>query len=201
MNKVGRIAWIDISKGILIVLMILGHISILSRSVGINDEGCLSFYDLPHYYVRCFFMQAFFILSGYTSNFNKDFKPFFEGLIKGIIVPYLFFAIASKIIGVCFLNEGLYSTINNGSILFIFESFWFLHALFISKAIIWLLNRIGSRFFSRWSDLVILLFLLLLVILSISISQSFFDKPSPSHYRNFFHYRNACALDNHAKYP
>ena len=53
-KKTDRILWVDIFKGILIVLMVLGH----SKSPILN-------------YIYAFHMAAFFFISGYTTNYNK----------------------------------------------------------------------------------------------------------------------------------
>lgn len=73
-----RIEWVDISKGIGIILVIVGH--------------CVHFGHFVHNWIFSFHMQLFFILSGMfflQTNMTKCFKKrFFE-----LIVPYIVFCI------------------------------------------------------------------------------------------------------------
>ena len=65
-----RIAWIDVAKGITILLVIIGH--------------TLTFGSATRNFIFSFHMPLFFILSGYTFNVAEDFPAFFSGL-KSVI--------------------------------------------------------------------------------------------------------------------
>ena len=73
-----RIKYIDIAKGILIICVILGHITGIGMEYGGINNSYFEHtgYLLSTLYVP-FYMQAFFFISGYTSNFDKPFRPFF----------------------------------------------------------------------------------------------------------------------------
>lgn len=74
-----RIAWIDVAKGITILLVIIGH--------------TLTFGSATRNFIFSFHMPLFFILSGYTFNVAEDFPAFFKRvkkLIKHLIYPALF---------------------------------------------------------------------------------------------------------------
>lgn len=66
-----RLNWIDSTRGLLIMFVIIGYIPL----GGISEphvNGCIaSFYDLyPLYGVM--YMSAFFIITGYCSSFEKN---------------------------------------------------------------------------------------------------------------------------------
>lgn len=74
-----RIAWIDLAKGIVIILMVLGHIID-------TDTDLLKF-------IYVFHMPFFFVTAGYLLNLSKwgraeNYKPFATKLFKRLLVPY-----------------------------------------------------------------------------------------------------------------
>lgn len=71
-----RLPYIDIGKGVAMLLVILGHSGTLPQSL-----MCI---------IYSFHMPLFFALSGYTFSTKKDFKTFFVSKIKGLLVPYFF---------------------------------------------------------------------------------------------------------------
>lgn len=77
MNQSNRIIWVDIAKGIGILLVLIGHIS--------QNQYISSF-------IYCFHMPLFFIISGYLYS---DKQHYVKKKIKSILIPYLFFAIIS----------------------------------------------------------------------------------------------------------
>lgn len=89
----------------------------------------------------CFFMPAFFVMSGYCSNFDKSAKEFWKGNLKGIIIPYITMTAIS-----C-----LPELIQKGTIGGLINSFahgnghcnmWFLFALLGSKTMFYYLRKI-----------------------------------------------------------
>lgn len=73
-----RIAWVDVAKGIAILLVIIGH--------------TVNFGSATRNFIFSFHMPLFFILSGYTFNLAGDFPAFFQRvkkLIRHLIYPSL----------------------------------------------------------------------------------------------------------------
>ncbi len=98
MEKQKRLTYIDIAKGLLILLVILYHVSPFMKS---SLEGA---YVIPiigkniNKWFDVFFMPAFFIISGFCSNFSIDWKTFFIKQVKTIVLPvflltYILYAI------------------------------------------------------------------------------------------------------------
>lgn len=73
-----RLHWVDVSKGILILLLLLHHFSSAKRVLGI-DGDYFTFITCWQQVYTAFFMQAFMIMSGYCSNFNKSSRKFLGG--------------------------------------------------------------------------------------------------------------------------
>jgi len=73
-----RIRWIDVYKGIAIVLVVVGHCPI--------SEPCYKF-------IYSFHLLAFFFISGYTFKLHKDepFGKFVNKKAKRLLIPYFFF--------------------------------------------------------------------------------------------------------------
>lgn len=73
-----RIAWVDVAKGIAILLVIIGH--------------TVNFGSATRNFIFSFHMPLFFILSGYTFKLAGDFPVFFQRvkkLIRHLIYPSL----------------------------------------------------------------------------------------------------------------
>lgn len=75
-----RIDYIDILKAIGIILMVMGHISFGTH-----------FYIFIH----AFHMPLFFFISGYLYK-RKDFKSFFVGKLKSLLLPYYIFGMLAS---------------------------------------------------------------------------------------------------------
>lgn len=75
----GRNVWLDVAKGITIILMVIGHTSI-PKSIS--------------HFIWAFHMPLFFIASGWTSNWDKYcIKNFIAHKTKAILFPFLVYSI------------------------------------------------------------------------------------------------------------
>ena len=152
--KKQRLSWVDVTKGFLMILVVIGHY-----------PGEL---DFPlSKYIYWFHMPAFFILSG------MFFKPAVEkGLLKStiykrfmqLIVPYLFF-----LIGITVIRYGIQFGSGNFNISWFLDDvwklivggrfvrgaygvFWFVTTLFFAYLIfLWL-----TKYFNRTKQIIIL---------------------------------------------
>ena len=185
-TSVKRIEWIDVLKGILIILMIMGHVPNLARRMGYDDTNYHYFYLVLAVY-GCFFMQTFFMLTGFTTNFKVPFKTFLIKQLKQIVLPYISFCIITKTIGVFLFDESLFSNIAGQSIFFLVEGYWFLTALLIAKLIYYFIAKIPSQAGQ-------FLLCLAVCILGFAITYVYRETPDASHYNNYFHYRNGLCM-------
>ena len=81
-----RIEWIDIAKGIAILAMVAGHVSLLP-------------WEPVRKLIFSFHMPLFFILSGYTTKQAID-NPFtnIKKYAKQLLLPYLYIAVVSSLV-------------------------------------------------------------------------------------------------------
>lgn len=84
-NETQRIEWIDIAKGIGILLVILGH--------SVKFGGAI------HNLIFSFHMPLFFVLSGITYK-QKDNKTFICMKLKTLIMPYIIFSLIGFVLSV-----------------------------------------------------------------------------------------------------
>ncbi|WP_445506455.1 acyltransferase family protein [Niallia sp. 03190] len=133
MNK--RETWIDMAKGIGIILVIMGHTS----------------NDIAQHYFYWFHMPLFFILSGYTfkeiSN-TTDFVAWLKKFTKRLLIPYVSFGISLFIV-YQFVNimtnefrlidayKDFYNLFYGGQVLTnYFAVFWFVTCLFVTQILL-----------------------------------------------------------------
>jgi fucose 4-O-acetylase-like acetyltransferase len=129
-----RIVYIDNAKGILILLVVIGHILIVA-----NSQYNIIPYSLAQEFIYSFHMPAFFIISGLLINPDswkkKSVGSFFISKFKTLIVPYMFFEIIAILykhflLGEVTIVQGLTNMVtfrcNVGAD-------WFLPAMFVSS--------------------------------------------------------------------
>lgn len=74
-----RLKWLDIAKGITIILMVIGHTSIP---------------DPFSRFIYAFHMPLFFIASGWTTNWNKyNYMEFAKRKFRSIMVPFMVYSV------------------------------------------------------------------------------------------------------------
>ena len=87
-----RIHYLDIAKGLLIILLLFHHYGSARRRLDVSNDFYEQ-YKLWQIVFTAFFMPTFFVISGYCSNFNKPFKAFFKTQFKQLLIPYITFEI------------------------------------------------------------------------------------------------------------
>ena len=88
-----RLHYVDIAKGLLILMVIIHHIPQYYLTNGHNNY--LKYMDDNSFIYSSFFMASFFILSGYVSNFSKPFIAFSIKNFKSLMVPSFAFTMIS----------------------------------------------------------------------------------------------------------
>lgn len=167
-----RLHWVDILKGILILLLLLHHFPQAARQSEITPSDFKFVYCWQDIYV-CFFMQAFFFVSGYCSSFSLPLKEFGIKLVKQLIIPFVFFEVLFCTVS-CWLNSNIslnsifdYWYNDNGSHL------WFLNALIFSKLSIYLITRYISKSFFFLYFISITLFLVGIILNDLDYGRNF----------------------------
>lgn len=109
-----RIEWVDIYKGILIFLVVLGH--------------CHNFQLIS--YIYTFHMAAFFFISGYTSDYSKlSLTDYIKRKFKSLMVPFFvvntFFLFIQYAMSVLGIYKYFYpTTYSFNSLINFFKYFW-----------------------------------------------------------------------------
>lgn len=138
-----RIEWIDLLKGVGIILVLLGH-AIFPQYLRII--------------LYSFHMPLFFFLSGITLNVNIEFKSYMVKRVRGILVPLVFFSIIH--ITVC---DVLYNAIVGGNMKitqalsnfpgiilqfregYFSTAFWYLICLFVSEVTLYFICKLSEK--------------------------------------------------------
>lgn len=118
---------IDISKGIAILLVILGH-SFSTAPINLFEQLTI-FGDI----VRSFQMQLFFFVSGFLFYINQNLKDFLIKKSQRLLIPYLAFSIITIILKLFFNNFTHSEKVNINILLpgLIYGGFyWYLYVLF-----------------------------------------------------------------------
>lgn len=137
-----RIRYIDVAKGILILMVVMHHVPQVGYKLGLDWEKYFEYY---HTFVMPFFMPAFFVITGYCSKFNKPFKQFLLGNAKTIILPAFMLGAIQNWISLAseLCTDPIeYMKLGFRTLLLYGGPYWFLSALFLSKMLYWLINHI-----------------------------------------------------------
>lgn len=145
-----RLRWVDVAKGILIVLVAMVHIVGKAEELGISFAA-ISVIDIIGG-IFCFRMPAFFILAGFWGKYDMSFKDFLLRNAKGLLLPLIIFSFLGGVLHeVCY--EILKGSYNAGALewpfLDISLDYWFVLALFLAKCVYWGVCRISTKQYVR----------------------------------------------------
>ena len=133
-----RIVWVDIARGVAILLVCLGH-----RNIPLLFSKWIYTFHLP----------LFFFLSGYTTRFEtyQNAKDFVQRKLYGLIIPYYFLGIIWIMIEFCictFYRRVNFNIIHNLYNLFCgrnIGSSWFIIALLVVEFIAFSINYFSEK--------------------------------------------------------
>lgn len=145
-----RLQWVDVAKGILIVMVAMVHITGRGEELGISCPAIDAIGPVAS--VLCFRMPAFFILAGFWGKYDMSFKDFLLRNAKGMLLPLIIFSFLGGVLHEIGyeLMKGSY---NAGALewpfLNISLDYWFVLALFLAKCVYWSVCRISSKQYVR----------------------------------------------------
>jgi len=155
-----RIEYLDIARGIGILLVVLGH----------NDFGVLS--PFGQHFIYSFHMPLFFFLSGYFINTSIPFFDYFKGRFHSVLKPYLFTIFLIYFASVSFEKISFQTAITRivkslyASGYYIdWVQLWFLPHLFVVSLYAFLFITLVHQLHNRWVIWAILLGTLALSLL------------------------------------
>jgi polysaccharide biosynthesis protein PslL len=140
-----RIEYLDIARGIGILLVVLGH----------NDFGAISTFF--HQIIYSFHIPLFFFLAGYFINVSIPFLDYFKKRFHSVLKPYLFTIFLIYFTSVSFEKMGFQTAIGRivkslyGSGYYIdWVQLWFLPHLFVVSLYAFIFISTVSRLRNRW---------------------------------------------------
>lgn len=138
-----RLHYIDVTKGILILIVVFGHISWQADITGITN----SFFQIAewsNYLYSPFYMAAFFAVTGFCANFDKPYKLFLLSDIKTLLLPSISLCVVAAAIRYCMMGEWDLSWVAPDRILRFCSLHWFLPALFWAKQIHYFIHKLNT---------------------------------------------------------
>ena len=140
-----RIEYLDIARGIGILLVVLGH----------NDFGAIS--PFFHQVIYSFHIPLFFFLSGYFINTSLPFFDYFKKRSHSVLKPYLFTIFLIYFTSVSFEKMGFQTAIGRilkslyGTGYYIdWVQLWFLPHLFVVSLYAFIFITVVSKLRNRW---------------------------------------------------
>ena len=141
-----RLSYIDIAKGILILFLLMGHALLFIRNEGIDDGFINGFQRLRLYLWTPYYMPAFFVITGFCSNFDKPFPTFLWQNFKTLKIPAMIFGTFLVLVTMMSHHAFSFQRILHHVSICVFESgLWFLDALFIAKVLYWCIMKISNN--------------------------------------------------------
>lgn len=137
-----RLGYIDIAKGVLILFLLMGHALLFIKNEGINDSFINDFQRIRGYLWSPYYMPAFFVITGFCSNFSKPFPTFLWQNFKTLKIPAIIFGTLIAVVAMT-SHHTLSATaiLKHLALCWVNSGLWFLDALFISKLLYWCINR------------------------------------------------------------
>lgn len=154
-----REQWIDLARGILILMVVFFHLPILTRSLANNLETPVVM-QVSSIYLP-FFIPAFFVITGMCSNFSYIVKDFVISNTKHLIIPMLSLSFFARVIGWNIYDWSDFCSVEGWSYAVVG---YFILSLLISKSIYYFLHFINLSLY--WRGLITLLLLLLGIVMN-----------------------------------
>lgn len=137
-----RIGYIDMAKGLAIILVIIGHITFTPKT--------------GRTIVYLFHIPLFFFLSGFTFSIDKykNFRTFFWNKFKGIVVPFILMNVFVFLVQLFILYPDQVLSFNvirfAKQLLFsdrlhIYFQLWFLNVLFLSEIVCYFILKYAQE--------------------------------------------------------
>ena len=144
-----RNLYIDLVKGILIILVVLGHAIQFGNGKSYFDGGY--YFDNPLFkIIYSFHMPLFMLISGYLFYFSmarKTSPQIFKGKLISLFIPIITYALIIKIydylIGVCDGHEFFYDFFR---FTFFDYHLWFLWSVLLNTIIVTIISKINDSY-------------------------------------------------------
>lgn len=165
-------------------MLIFCHINSIAREILPQlSMAKLDMLDVTKYLYAPYFMQTFFFITGFCSNFTKPLKSFLISNTKALIIPLIVFATIDQLFNsIVFHKNFLFVEVLGKEFFYLIELFWFLPALFMDKFLIYCILKTTQEI-SLQVGIVCMIFL----FATLFIQYRF-------HAYNYFHWHNALSM-------
>ena len=135
-----RLHYIDVAKGILILMVVYGHIYGCVRATNMESTIIEYIHHSVNLFVS-FYMPCFFVITGYCSAFKKSFCETLFQSFKTIVLPAVVFSALSM------KSLDYESLVGLARMVILYGgAYWFLSTLFLTKVFYWVVvNKIESK--------------------------------------------------------
>lgn len=138
----GRQTWLDMAKGLAIILVVMGHRGFITDTT----NAWLSTFHLP------LFFMASGVLLLYKKEYDLNFSQFILKKLRSLMIPYLAFSALSIAMDLV-MQPGEMSAMLANLLTHLIETLtlqgysvmWFLPATFIAELILWGLHRLPAK--------------------------------------------------------
>lgn len=134
-----RLGYIDMAKGVLVLLVVAMHMQIVIHSdiwLGLEDNPANGLNGLLSQFTKSFAMPAFFVITGYCSTFASPARPFMLKNAATLLLPALTLGLLRAWL-TCLWHPGVWDSGEEIFIDLLSGGDWFLTSLFLCKAILW----------------------------------------------------------------
>lgn len=138
-----RLHYIDVCKGLLILLVIFHHIPYVFWQIAQGPNEVMTVLRDYNFLHASFFMSAFFLVSSFCSNFDKPVKKFAIANLWNIVIPALLIGTLSQWIKQALVHNYNFTiplTYYFRQLTHGFE-FWFISVLLISRLLYYIFHR------------------------------------------------------------
>lgn len=135
-----RLPYMDVAKGILILMVVWSHFALMERvCYGVDNKYVIAFTNIKITWIS-FFMPAFFFITGYCSSFDKKIVLFLTKGFSTIVLPSIIVSVITQCVD--YIHMGMSLTWSGKtiikSVLLNAGNEWFLPSLFIGRILCFL---------------------------------------------------------------
>lgn len=125
-----RIEYIDIAKGLGMILVVIGH--------------CINGKTFPGTWIWSFHMPLFFIISGlcFSEKRYPSFRHFVINKVKTLLLPCIYFSILTTLFSTVTNNKAAYKSLFTENLP---GALWFVLVLFFSELIYYFIRKCGTN--------------------------------------------------------
>lgn len=140
-NTTGRILWIDMVRGILILFVILGHNIQFGSGAEMLNSGL--FFENPVFrFLYSFHMPCMMLISGYFFGYSIAGPGMWKNKFRTLIVPMIVWSLipVGQILFEAVLYRWMSRTVALNCLLTFITYYWFLWAILFGVIIVWIVH-------------------------------------------------------------